>query len=47
MEEPRQPDRNLTLGLTPVALWCLGPLVIIGVASAANRLFMLLLNLFR
>jgi hypothetical protein len=47
MENHRKPDRDLTLGLTPVALWCLGPLVLLGVASAVKWLFMLILNLFR
>ncbi len=47
MENPRKSDRNLTHGLTPVALCFLSPLIIIGVASVVNWLFMLILNLFR
>lgn len=47
MEDPQKPDQNLILGLTPVALWCLFPLVLCGVSSLIGWLFRLLLNLFR
>ncbi len=47
MENPQKPDQDLILGLTPVALWCLFPLVICGAMSLIEWLFRLLLDLFR
>jgi hypothetical protein len=47
MENPQKPDQKLILGLPPVALCILSPLLICGVASLANWLFMFFLNLFR
>lgn len=47
MENQQKPDQKLILGLTPVALWCLFPLVMCAAMSLIGWLFRLFLDLFR
>ena len=47
MENPNKPERKLILGLTPVAFWCLGPLVMLGVGSVFTWLVIKLIEFFR
>lgn len=47
MENPLKPERELILGVTPIAFCLFGPLVILGVSSAFTRLVMKLVEFFR